>query len=535
MSYRGMVKPKPIPQSAPLPGREAAMAKNLAGGYGFKGEPLALLRRWLYLGTPNNLYYQSGEENVRKHMAVAAEAMKSANAGTVAEMIVDASERGVSIHTPILAVALFSMQTTPEYNAAFRPLVLKAIRTGSHLLEFCGYVKELRGFGPKVRGAITAWIDRQTPHGLAYQALKYQNRYGWRMRDALRVAKPRGRDRPLIDPVLRWVVGKHAEGALPEPLGIYESMLKEPMREADLVAAIRLHGLTHEMVPGNQKMTPGVWRALFEKMPVGATIRNLGNLTDKGMFGQDDGGLDDVTALKERLTIDRMKGAYIHPLNLAMAAKTYEAGGEAGKSRLRWQPNPKVTALLMGRVEDLMSKVEPTGKRVLHALDVSGSMFGGSPLGGLHPAHVAGIMALSALKSDPDRARVMYFHTSTIHAGMSEDHTVRDVLNPQSSLWRGVAPMGTDASLPFAYAVQKDMKLDAVVVYTDAQTWAGIEHVSVAFERLRKQCPGVRAIFVYVVAYGDRVTLTDPDNPDMHDIVASADLPKVLDLILRGE
>ena len=57
--------------------------------------------------------------------------------------------------------------------------------------------------------------------------------------------------------------------------------------------------------------------------------------------------------------------------------------------------------------------------------------------------------------------------------------------------------------------------------------------MSQAFAEYQKRVNSeAKAIFVYVVAYGDRVTLSDPTNPAMHDVVASAELPKVIDLIL---
>jgi len=533
LAYREMIRQYPTPQSMPLPGREAEMAPNLARGYGFKADLGFLFRKWLMLGTPNNLYYESGQENVKEHLKLAQDYMVQAEAKAVGEMILDASFKAVNRHTPILALAVFSTVNRDDYNRSFQPLALHVLRTGSHLLELIGYIRELRGFGPKVRKMLSRWFTMRDAKTLAYQVLKYQNRYGWRMRDVLRMVKIQGRAWSEIDSVFGWIAGKVGEKKLPDLLAVYEKMCAASFSEEELCATVRAFGLTWEMIPGNQKLTPAVWRALFDGMPVEATIRNLGNLTEKGLFRV--GTFEDVEALEERLSVEKMARTHIHPLNLAMQARMYNAGGEGGKSQLRWAPHPKVSAILYQRAEDLMTKVEPSGRTILHALDVSVSMFMSGSVNGLRPAELAGIMGLTALKSDPKRSFALYFHQASIPASMSERHEIADVLNPRSDFWQGVASQGTDVSIPFRYLLSEGLHADAAVIYTDGQTWAGDRHVSEVVRQVQAKNPAFKAIFVYVVAYDDRVTLTDPRNPAMHDVVASADLPQVIRLILSEE
>ena len=48
---------KIVPVTQVIPGREAEMAENLAGGVAFKVDDIVALRRWLLTGSENNLFY----------------------------------------------------------------------------------------------------------------------------------------------------------------------------------------------------------------------------------------------------------------------------------------------------------------------------------------------------------------------------------------------------------------------------------------------------------------------------------------------
>ncbi|MDQ6672923.1 MAG: TROVE domain-containing protein [Chloroflexota bacterium] len=70
---------------------------------------------------------------------------------------------------------------------------------------------------------------------------------------------------------------------------------------------------------------------------------------------------------------ERLRAARIHPIGVLAALKTYAQGkGERGKAT--WTPVPRVVDALDAAFYASFQNVEPTGKRWLLTLDVSGSM-----------------------------------------------------------------------------------------------------------------------------------------------------------------
>ena len=138
--------------------------------------------------------------------------------------------------------------------------------------------------------------------------------------------------------------------------------------------------------------------------------------------------------------------------------------------RLKWQPVPEVTKALDDAFYAAFDHVEPTGKRFVIGMDVSGSMtcgdVNGSP--GISPRVAAAAMAMATMRTEP-RTHPLAF-TSTlvplrINAKMSLDEVVREC----SSLPFG----GTDCAQPMLWAMENKVKADVFLVYTDCETWAG--------------------------------------------------------------
>ena len=71
------------PQTCPVPGREAEMSKNAAGGYAFDLDDWALLDRFLILGTEGGTYY-TDEHELTVASAVAVESCVKADGPALA-------------------------------------------------------------------------------------------------------------------------------------------------------------------------------------------------------------------------------------------------------------------------------------------------------------------------------------------------------------------------------------------------------------------------------------------------------------------
>ena len=137
---------------------------------------------------------------------------------------------------------------------------------------------------------------------------------------------------------------------------------------------------------------PAVWRALLERMPMTALVRYLGKLTAVGVLKPLGDELQLVlSALGDA---ERIRKARLHPLAILLALRTY-AQGRGDKGELAWEPVQQVIDALNAAFYTAFANVEPTGKRMLLALDVSGSMAGGGIAGtSLTPREGSAAMAL---------------------------------------------------------------------------------------------------------------------------------------------
>lgn len=540
---------KKTPQSRPIAGRESEMVENVAGGYAFKASDWQALRRWLLTGSMQGAFYQGKEEmtdaNIKTLMGLV-----STDPVKVAEEIVDASKKGVSVHTPIFALTLLSTGNK-QAKDAFKDIFPRVIRTGSQLYEFMNYTKGHRGFGSVIHKAVGGWLDHKDAKELEYQFLKYQSRYDWSARDVLRVIKPKTRDE-IKRAVYNWSVGGTTKNPLmdifPEELeriNVYEK-LKKGASESDVVDAIRNYRMTWEMIPGNIQKTKKIWAALFENMPVGATIRNLGNLTEKGVFG-DTKYLD---MLEQRFAPDNLKRAFIHPVNFAEALMIYQDGGKTGRGKLEWTPVGRVVDAMEDGIDASFEAIEPTGLNFFHALDVSGSMHGfGFGIGSgshswLKPFQIEGIMSLATIRSEKNYFIGGFDTNFTPMTKFNRKTSYGQVVDFRSGLWPGNFG-GTDASVAYRYAIDKNIKADVFVFWTDAESWAGggiwsrrnTGHTSELFKEYRNRInKDAKAVYVTLVPYSDQITLADPKCSQSYDIAGfTSQTPKLINMIARGE
>ncbi len=91
---------------------------------------------------------------------------------------------------------------------------------------------------------------------------------------------------------------------------------------------------------------------------------------------------------------ERIARARLHPLAILLALRTY-AQGRGDRGALKWEPVQPVIDALNAAFYTAFRAVEPTGKRLLLALDVSGSMAAGRVAGtSLTPREASAAMAL---------------------------------------------------------------------------------------------------------------------------------------------
>ena len=524
-NYAQHVSVRTTPQTQPIP--NTPMVKNDAGGFVFAVDDWTKLDRWLLIGAENGCYYAS-EQKMTKDNTTAVLACLKADGQRVVRRIVEISEAGRAPKNDpaIFALALalsFGDAGTKQAAGAALPRVC---RIGTHLFQFVEAVQNLRGWGPSLRRPLRHWYTGKDTESLARQLTKYQQRGGFAHRDVLRLchAKATG----LTNDVLHWAVkGWESVGEVPHPqkaiLPIWAfERAKRAETGIEVSRLIRNYDLPRECVPTKFLTDVSVWDALLEKMPMGAMVRNLATMTRVGLLSPMSAAVGHV--LKQLVDAERIKKSRLHPIAILSALKTYASGhGERGQNV--WTPVQQVVDALDGAFYKAFAAVEPTGKRWLLGLDVSGSMSRTQAVGMPHMTAVQAesAMALVTAATEPQHC-IVAFDTAIKPLSISPRQRLDDVCNTVNRLVNG----GTDCVLPILYAMQHMIEVDVFVVYTDSQTWAGSCHPVQAI-RAYRQHMGIGAKLVVVAMCANEVSLVGDDDAGFMNVAGfDVALPQVL-------
>lgn len=505
---------------------------NNAGGYVFELDDVARLRRFLVLGSDGGTYYASARDLTRDN-ADALMRLIAVDPVLVVDSIVDISVAGRApkVNPALFALAAVAGTASDEGRRAAFAALPKVARIGTHLFLFARYVEQFRGWGRGLRNAVAAWYTEPTVDDLTYQAVKYRQREGWSHRDLLRLSHPETTD-PRRRGLFDWICGRPTEDA-PALVGAFaEAQTATPPR---LLALIDEHPLTWEMLPDAALDDPRVWHALIAKgMPQTALIRQLPRLTRLGVLTGDTG----KTVAAHLADPARLRKARVHPVNVLVAQRTY-ASGRSARGDGTWTPERRIVDALDAAFYAAFAAIEPTGKRVMLALDVSGSMtsaISGMPL---TAREASAALALVTAATEDDYEIVGFTgsggynfrHSTTISPlAISPRQRLDDAIRTVSDLPFG----GTDCALPMLYALEQRLDVDAFVIYTDNETWAGNVHPHQALRRYRERT-GIDARLIVVGMTSTGFTIADPTDPGMLDIAGfDSAVPSLISDFARG-
>lgn len=520
--------PKVTHQMTPTPGT----VKNNAGGYVYEIDKWDRLDRFLILGTDGATMYCTEHKMTLDNAKNVVECIKENGTRTV-QRIVEVSDAG---RAPKNDPALFALALcAAQGDLSTRRLALaslpKVARIGTHLFQFAHYVDGLRGWGSGLRNAFSNWYNGMKPDRLALQVVKYAQRTAeegnskssWSHDDLLRKCHAKGDE--LHNMIYDYVTkeGKLPE-RVPEPLSILEGANKvKGQTDASVVAKlVEQYQLPHELIPKEVANDPKVWAALLPNMPMTATLRTLNRMTAYGLLKPLSSELKMVVA---RLTDpEAIKKARIHPIAVLAALKTYSQG-RGIKGSLTWTPVQKINDALDEMLYMAFDAVEPSGKNIMLALDISGSMGMGS-IGGLDfitPREGTAVMALATARSEKNYHVVGFSH-NLIDLKISPRMRMDDVLKVISGLTFG----STDCALPMTHAMSHKLDVDAFFVYTDSETWSGGIKPVEALRQYRNQ-RNPEAKMVVCGMTGTPFSIADPNDPGMMDVVGfSSDAPAVM-------
>jgi 60 kDa SS-A/Ro ribonucleoprotein len=232
-----------------------------------------------------------------------------------------------------------------------------------------------------------------------------------------------------------------------------------------------------------------------------------------------------VAALRDPL---RLKKARVHPIGVLSALMTYKSGkGVRGSGT--WEPVASIVDALDAAFYASFGVIEPAGKRMLLALDVSGSMESGTVAGvpNLTPRVASAAMALVTAATERDHTFIAFSAASGGHGGtwgggvpgittlsISPRQRLDDVVKTVGALPMG----GTDCALPMIWAQKHRVDVDTFCVYTDNETWAGSVHPAQAL-RAYRDARGIPAKLVVVGMTSNGFSIADPNDAGMLDVV----------------
>lgn len=545
-----------------LPGREAEMVRNTdGGGMVFTVTKWDAFRRFLIMGAKGKSYYE-GQSDIQKRAISGIDVCLKEDGKRTVDMIVDVSLRGLAAKNDgavvALAYAASAVKEDGSPDVETRRYALanlsKVCRTSTHLFDFLNYVETQRGWGRGLRTAVSKWYTERSAQSLGYQLVKYRQRNGWSQRDVIRKSRPVGDSAKSIlfalacngykaetlgdgniaterrlatkgrgeTPVVERVVGnvpRVVEGYL---------LAQTVSSEKEAIKLILDYGITQEMLPTEYLNKPKVAEALLQEMMPEAMIRNLGRYTSIGLFGPNS---ESLRLAVSRLTdAEALKKARIHPINVLNALRLYSRG-YGDKSDLRWNAVPRIVGALNDAFYKCFEFVEPTGKRLVLALDVSGSMSGGSVIGSqyLRPYEVTAAMAMVTARTE-EQYEVVGFSHNLVRLNVTANMSLEEVLRVVQMSNFG----STNPGAVFEWAMKGKVPMDGLVVYTDNEVNCG-HHPSALLKQYRQKMNIPTRMIVCGTSVTD-FTIADPTDRGQLDIAGfSSETPALISNFLRGE
>ncbi len=525
---------------------------NSAGAFTFQVDDWKRLERFLILGNEGGTYYAT-EKKLTKENAqcvlrcVQLDPIRTVN--TIRDISV--SGRAPKNDAAIFALALVASCNDKIATAFACDRIVDVCRTATHLFQFVDAVSQFRGWGRRLRRGVARWYETKPADKLAYQVAKYGRRVDWSHADVVRLCHPQKGMGQEQHAVMRYIVDQHcgerfvnnrhnygvrlpsgkvgypAVGYVPDILPAIDALKSD---HADVRLAVRYiqeHGLTHEMIPDKFKNSPDVWDALFEKMPITATIRNLGKMSSLGLFAPFSARQIEVA---QRLNnVELLKEGRVHPMNMLVAFLTYSQG-HGVKGDLSWPVNQKIVDALNYGFYASFGAVEPTNKNTLIAVDCSASMTWLHHMGlpKLDTRTAAACIAMQIARTEPNHY-ILGFGNGLMDIGVTPAMRLDQVVNQIAR----VPATSTHIGLPMVWAEQNKVPVDTFVVLTDNEVNRG-PHPHKALQNHRR-ATGKNSKLAVLAMTATEFTVADPSDSGMMDCAGlDGNVPNVLADFMRS-
>lgn len=509
-------------QSEPLHDEQV---ENNAGGYVYSVSDMVQFKRFLFLGSEKGTYYVSESKLTVENLNSLDRIVKSGKGDEALDFMIEVNRdnRAAKSGPTTFALALMAKTGDDKLKKRAYSLLPDFIRIPTHLFEFLEYSKVISkevhkstGWGRLQREFVKRWYEEKPVDTLTYQVTKYQQRNGWSHRDVLRLihlkAESSEDDRQVL---YKWIVKKELpekeESKSEKTLSFLKAFteLQTVTDEQKVAEMIKEYRFVREHVPTNMLNSKIVWEQLLTEMPMTAMIRSLNKLTNIGLL--ESGGYLDLVCRK--LTDEELlKKARIHPLKLLVSSLTY-GKGQGDKGKMTWTPNQKICDALDEAYYKSFKYAQPTGKRYLIGLDVSGSMTNGSCIGtSITPREGSAALALTLMAMEKNII-VKGFCGKLVDVQISPRRRLDDNIATINRMSFGA----TDLSLPIRYASENDIQVDCFIVLSDNETWCGQNHPSECLRAYREKM-NINAKYVNVQMTATKFSVADPEDMNSLEI-----------------
>lgn len=489
---------------------------NDGGGFTYQLDKWKMLDRFLILGSDTPSYYASKEKLTFKNYDNALECLKADYKRTIDHVVeISIKSRAPKQDPALFCIALAMSCPVLEAKQYAASKVNDVARIGTNIMMLMGFLDDLRGRGRIVIKMLQNWFEKKEPSNIVQQVIKYRNREGWTPRDLLRVARIKTKDETK-NAIYNWVVkGWKSVGVIPHSHPVLARIwaferAKSCTNAGEIAKLISEYALPWEAVDNKWLKEGVIWDTLLEHIKPEALIRSLGKLSANGLTAPNSDRLQRICEIitnKELLLKSK-----VHPLKILVALKTYE-NGHGDKGSLSWQVSTDIVDALNEAFDLSFGSVEPTGKKIIFCLDISGSM-GGAQIAGMPitAREASGAMAMISHRVE-SQSFMCGFSNKVIPLNIGKKDSFSTVIKKISNLDFGRTNIGS----AIEYALANKIPADAFVIITDNEGNSGNHPHQCLLEYRRKT--GINAKMVVMATSATNYTIADPKDGGELDVV----------------
>jgi 60 kDa SS-A/Ro ribonucleoprotein len=489
---------------------------NDHGAPAYSRTPEEDLIKFLMVGSTDNTFYVGKEENVERAVALFSD--PSVSTELKAKACVYAREKGYNRELPILMLAEISKES-PEMFKRIQSKVLKNPHDWDAFIDICRSGAIRNGIGRSIKGEMVKYLS-QMPE---YHALKYPTA----VMDIINISRPNPTKIPLVaymksDEKENFVngIGLDSLLAYEHSKNISDAIRSKKMPETfykNIAGAIREYRLPYEAMTSVIGKNTECWSALLDVAPYFNMVRNLNNFMKYGAITD-----DNIAAVCNRIVDEgAIRKSMMYPFRFFQAAKNFKVPGEReedeygyphysddeGTSTLNAKHCKMIKNALIKAIDVSLVNMPELPGRTAIMTDCSGSMRSkvSNDKTDITCVEVAGIYSAVLHRKCPNTVLLPF-------DDVLRGDVLSGVVNAKNTFEAAkafVARGGTSMALPVLYLLERNIKVDNIVGFTDNMDWCARDRnwneqvlFLEAFLKYRKTInPKVKAYLVTLEGY----------------------------------